>query len=434
MLTPIALIIAILLQVIAVIIALNLIRITKGRLSWILISIGFLFMAIRRVIEFVPFVSEEISKELVYVEDWLGVTTSILILAGVILIGEIFYSLKRAEKIQLESERKFRTLFNSSSDEIYVLDFEEKFIEVNQVVCDVLGYHKEELLDMHLRDIKSHKYTELIPSIANEIKSKGLLVFESEHETKDGRIIPVEIKSRVIDYNDKKAILSMARDITERKQTERKILNAIIETEEKDKERFAKDLHDGLGTLLSSIIIYVNILKSTNLDETEKENILDYTKGLLDEAIHNAKEIANNLKPDIISRFGLIPAIKAYCEMINKTGLVTINFDTGPESEKLDEDLEVTLYRVVKELINNTLKHASADKIDINLKCKEKLLTFYYYDNGIGFDVEQAMQKKTHKGMGLSNIMSRIKAANGMCKIYSEEGKGTRVEIGIRIE
>jgi PAS domain S-box-containing protein len=432
MLTPIALLIATLLQVIAAIIALNLIRVTKGKLSWILISSGLLLMAVRRVIEFLPFVSDEPWKNIMYVDSWLGVTISLLIITGVILIGEIFYSWKRAERVQLESERKFKTLFNSSSDGIYALDFDGHLIEVNQVICDVLGYSKEELMNMHLTDIKSSKCAELIPSIVNEIKNKEQLIFESEHRTKDGKIIPVEIKSRVIDYNSQKAILSMARDITERKQTERKILNAIIETEEKEKERFAKDLHDGLGTLLSSINIYVNMLKSPDLDKEEMGNILNYTKGLIGEAIHNTREIANNLKPDVITRFGLTSAIKSHCEMINTTGLVTVDYRFGPDFGKLNEDVEVTVFRVIKELINNTLKHASANKVEINLDYKNKVLTLDYSDNGIGFDVDKELKEKNHKGMGLSNIMSRIKAVNGTCKIYSKKGKGARVLIQIK--
>ena len=427
MITGIGLIIAILLQIIAAVIALNLISVTKRRLSWILISLGFLLMALRRVIELLPFISGEIQNELTYFDNWLGITSSIFIIIGIILIGQIFYSLNRSEK-------KFKILFNSSSDEIYALDYNCRFIEVNQVVCDALGYSKEELLNMHLKDIKSAKYAELIPSIVDEIKLKEHLIFESEHKTKEGKIIPVEIKSRVIDYYSEKAILSMARNITERKQTERKILNAIIETEEKEKERFAKDLHDGLGTLLSSINIYINMLKSTNLEETERENILNYTKGLIDEAIHNAKEIANDLRPDVISRFGLIPAIKAHCEIINKSGLVTINVNYSPDFGKLNEDLEVALYRVILELINNTLKHASANEVEITLELEDKLLILNYNDNGVGFDVERTLEKKAHKGMGLSNIMSRITAVNGTFKIFSSANKGTSVIIKIRIE
>ena len=432
MLTPIALIIAILLQVLAAIIALSLIKLTKGRLSWILISIGFLIMAIRRIIEFLPYVSESDWQGIINLDHWLGVITSVFIITGVILIGEIFYSLKKAKKVIMESERKFRALFNNSSDQIYVQDFDGKFLEVNRVLCESLGYGKEELLKKHSEDIESPKFMHMAPSILEDIKNKGELIFESEYQNKKGKIYPVEIKSRVIDYSNRKAILSIARDISERKLLERKVLNAIIETEEKDKERFAKDLHDGLGTLLSSINIYIDMLKSKTVELPEKDKILDFIGGLMNEAIHNTKEIAYNLMPDSISRFGLVNATKAHCDRINKTGFVTINFDSKLEMISLTSDLEVTLFRVIKELINNSLKHAEADKINIHLYKEEYLLVLDFHDNGKGFDVESILLSGNHKGMGLSNLISRVKAFNGTCKINSQKGHGTRVIIKIK--
>lgn len=434
MLIPIALIIATLLQVIAAIIALNLIRITKGRLSWILISVGFLLMSIRRIIEFLPYVYEINWQGMIHLDNWLGFIISVLIITGVILIGEIFYSLKKAEKIRLESERKFRTLFESISDQIYVQDFKGNLIEVNRIICETLGYSKNELLNMHIKEIKTPKYSHLEVSSIEQIKNKGQLIFESEHLGKNGKVFPVEIKSHVIDYSNEKAILGIARDISERKQVERKILNAIIDTEEKNKERFAKDLHDGLGTLLSTISIYLNMLKSETIEPVEKDNILDFTRGLVNEAIQNTKEIAYDLMPDIISRFGLISAIKALSERMNKTGLITINFNHNPDIKKLKGDLEVTLFRVVKELINNTLKHANADTININLTKEESLIVLDFCDNGKGFDVESTLYQNLHKGLGLSNLISRVKAINGTFKIDSEKGHGTSVLIKVRQE
>jgi len=434
MLTPIALIIAILLQVIAAIIALNLIRITKGRLSWILISVSFLLMSIRRIIEFLPYVYKESWPGIVYLDSWLGFIISVLIITGVILIGEVFYSLKKAEKIRLESERKFRTLFENISDQIYVHDFNGDLIEVNRVICETLGYSKHELLNMHIQEIKTPKYSYLEVANIEKIKNKGQMIFESEHKGKNGTVFPVEIKSHIIDYSNKKAILSIARDISERKQMERKILNAIIDTEEKNKERFAKDLHDGLGELLSTISIYLNMLRSEKTEPAEKDNILDFTKGLVNEAIQNTKEIAYNLMPDSISRFGLIGAIKAHSERISKTGLVTINFNHHADIKKLNGDLEVTLFRVVKELINNTLKHAKADTININLDREENLIVLKFNDNGQGFDVESTLSQNLQKGLGLSNLISRVKAINGTFKIDSKKGYGTSVLIKVRQE
>jgi PAS domain S-box-containing protein len=391
-------------------------------------------MSIRRIIEFLPYVYEVKWPGLVHLDSWLGFIISVLIITGVILIGEVFYSLKKAEKIRHESEIKFRTLFESINDQIYVQDFNGNLIEVNRVICETLGYSKDELLNMQIKEIKTPKYSHLEVENIQHIKNKGHLIFESEHRGKNGTVFPVEIKSHIIDYSNKKAILSIARDISGRKQTERKILNAIIDTEEKNKERFAKDLHDGLGTLLSTINIYLNMLKSETTEPAEKDNILDFTKGLVNEAIQNTKEIAYNLMPDSISRFGLIGAINAHSERINKTGLISINFNHTSDIKKLNEDLELTLFRVIKELINNTLKHAKADTININLTKEESLIVLKFNDNGQGFDVESTLSENYHKGQGLSNLISRVKAINGTFKIDSKKGYGTSVLIKVRQE
>jgi len=240
--------------------------------------------------------------------------------------------------------------------------------------------------------------------------------------------------SNIYDKDNKTLLATIAQgqDITERKQTEKKILNAIIETEEKEKERFAKDLHDGLGTLLSSINIYISLIKSKDIDETEKQNMINYIKGLIDEAILNTKEIANNLRPNIINRFGLIPSIKSFCKKINNTGFIKILFNTNITKD-IKKELEVTLFRIVKELINNALKHASAKNIEINLFNEGKLLIFTYKDNGIGFDTDKIINKKETTGMGIKNIISRIKAIDGTCKINSNKEKGTEIIIDVEL-
>ncbi len=414
--------------------SLFLIKAAKKHLSWILISSGLFIIAINGLIITIRYTSDKFPLRFIGLNDWLNLLFSALIVIGVILIGEVFFSINREEKTRIESENKFKTLFNNSIDEIYVVDFKENFIEVNNVTCDVLGYSREELMNMRVACIKSAKYADVIDSLIKKIIDEGHITFESEHISKSGKIIPVEIKSRVIDYEGKKAILSIARDITERKQTERKILNAIIETEEKERERFAKDLHDGLGTILSSINIYISLIKSCQIDETERKNLLDNTKGLIDEAILNAKDIANNLRPNVISRFGLVASINSLCEKINNTGVMKIIFNSNNiKNDELNKDIEVSLYRIINELINNTLKHAHASDIRINLLKENEFINLTYTDNGIGFDVEETMNKKNHQGIGLSNIMSRVKAINGVCQINSSSKKGIEVFIKVKL-
>ena len=183
---------------------------------------------------------------------------------------------------------------------------------------------------------------------------------------------------------------------------ERKIVKTIIETEEKERNRFAKDLHDGIGALLSGIKMYLNLIMSGKVDETQKENLFVQTKELIGQAVSNAREIANNIKPHVLSHFGLAVSIKSFCEKISHSGQINIIFDSEGFSLKLEDDIELIFFRIVNELINNTLKHAHAQNSHIKLYNDEDSLFLNYSDDGIGFDVQNEL-KNTDKGMESSS-------------------------------
>jgi len=317
MIRLVTLLISIALQLIAAIFALRLMRVTKYRASWVLISLGFLLMAIVRTIKLIQFVGDDFSFYLTMADDWLGVVISFLFTAGVFLIGEIFYSLKRAE--------------------------------------------------------------------------------------------------------------------IERNRSEKRLLNAIIRTEERERKRFAKDLHDGLGPLLSTVKMSVSALLQTNgIDNSNNKTILENTNVVINEAINSIKEISNNLSPHVLTNFGVVSAIKNFSHKINQTKSITINFSTNMEDERFDHNTEIVLYRATCELINNTLKHASAKNITINITKHHKTLAIQYSDDGIGFAADAKLQ--THsEGMGFSNISSRIKSINGVFIINSAPGEGLNAFIKVKL-
>jgi len=364
--------------------------------------------------------------------DILLVLLSILIFIDVIIIGSIIKKYRNTEKEKIECKNMFNALFQNSSDEIFLNDFSGRFLEFNELVPEMLGYSANELSQMYLSDICESNEIEAMEKFVEKLR-KGEFIFETELKTKAGNIYPVEIKSRYIQYSDHDVILSVSRDISERKQIERKILNAIIETEHKERERFAKDLHDQLGNILSSMNIYFQLLKSATIDDLERENLMGYFKGLLNEAIASTREIANNLNPNIITKFGIVEAIQSFCDKINKTGLIKIYLTTNIQENNLGKDKEVNLYKIITELVNNTLKHASADRIYIALSLEKSLLILKYEDNGVGFDYEKKMKAKENKGMGLFNITSRVAAMGGKINVESNKFIGIRINIQTKI-
>jgi signal transduction histidine kinase len=303
----IALIISIILQIIAASIALSFMKLTKYRLSWILLSLSFTFMAVRKIIQLFEFFRGTPSFTWEMIDEWIGVLISVMIIGGVILIRELFNSLKRAD--------------------------------------------------------------------------------------------------------------------TDRLRTEKRVLNAIINTEENERKRFAKDLHDGLGPILSTVKMSLSAL-TDRIKDPSGSVILNNTNHLVNEAITTIKDISNNLSPHVLLNFGLTSAISAFTTKINQTKAIKIDFHSNMESQRLDNEKEVVVYRAVCELINNSILHSGASRIEIELNKHEKFVTLQFYDNGRGFDTS-TLSKEDTKGMGISNIETRVKTIEGVFILESTPGKGT---------
>ena len=354
-------------------------------------------------------------------------------------LKKFFQQLEKSEtqltttRLALEkSERQFKTLFNNSGDEIFVVDFDGNFVEVNDFACQTLGYTHEEFIKKNFRDIKSENYIGEVKKNIELIRKFGQYRYESENVTKSGKVIPVEMKSRVIEYNDKKVFLTIARDITERKEIEEKILTAIIKTEEKERKRFAADLHDDLAPILSTVKLYTDLIKKGNYKKIDESEAIKNIDELVDMSISTTKEISNNIRPNILQDFGLAAAINEFCSFINNTKSINISVKT--QNYKIDKRgiEETILYQTVKELINNTLKHSHAKNVVIDLKSHNKQIILYYRDDGIGFNVEEAVKNKS--GLGLYNIFNKIKTINGSCDLNSEIDSGMFLLISIKLK
>lgn len=217
-----------------------------------------------------------------------------------------------------------------------------------------------------------------------------------------------------------------------RREAENRVLNAVIQTEERERKRFAKDLHDGLGPLLSTVKMSVSTLSLMDIDPDRKE-IIENTAYVIDESIKSIKEISNNLSPHILNNFGLASAIKDFINKIDSK-LININFESNVFNRRFDENVEVVIYRVVCELIHNTLKHAKARIIDINLSFQHKTILLSFSDDGVGFNVNEIFtDSPTNHGMGYSNMLSRINTIKGKIEIDSSPKTGTKVLITVKL-
>ncbi|MFH0759835.1 MAG: sensor histidine kinase [Bacteroidota bacterium] len=308
----IALILAVLFQFAAAIIAISLIRHTRYNFSWVLISLAFLLMAVRRLIELVAVLHSDSRIVESLFSSWLAVGISVLIVVGLAFIKRIFNLQKRIDILKRENEGK--------------------------------------------------------------------------------------------------------------------VLSAIINTEEDERQKFAKELHDGLGPLLSSIKMAVSALDPGDAGPANRK-ILDNTGKLIDESIVTIKEISNNLSPHMLDHFGLVKAIKAFLDRIAFPNALSFKVNSNMEETRFDPNTEVVLYRVVCELVNNTITHAGATEVNIDLYVEGDRLTLDYYDNGKGFNAEEVMHMEA--GMGYPNMQSRIKSINGTLKVVSQPNQGVCISVGL---
>ena len=210
------------------------------------------------------------------------------------------------------------------------------------------------------------------------------------------------------------------------KEQELTSIDAMIEGQEKERQRIANDLHDDLGGLMATVKLHFNALKEKQTPELYKK-----TNELIDEAYDKVRTVAHAKNSGVIANQGLLKAINEMADKISTSNKITINVvDHGLEN-RLENSLELTLFRIIQELITNTIKHAEATEVTIHITNHEDSLNLMVEDNGKGFNPSQIT--KTNKGMGISSIDKRVEHLNGTLTIESEKNQGTTIIIDIPI-
>ena len=211
-------------------------------------------------------------------------------------------------------------------------------------------------------------------------------------------------------------------------ETEQQLLTAdsMLRGQEEERGRIAKDLHDGLGGMLSGVKLSFINMKDKLALPAEQRNGFEKSIQMLDSTISELRKVAHNLMPETLTRFGLEDSLKDFCESIqNSTGIEVAYQHTG-EKRKLNKQSQLTIYRIVQELINNALKHACASRIIVQLSQEKAKTGITVEDNGRGFD---PLLLDTKKGAGFRNIKERACYFKGNVDIHSQPGNGTAVYI-----
>ncbi|GAP43801.1 signal transduction histidine kinase [Lentimicrobium saccharophilum] len=211
----------------------------------------------------------------------------------------------------------------------------------------------------------------------------------------------------------------------EKRLIQKEAFSAIVNAEENERKRIAMELHDGLGQLLSAAKLNISVLEDTNSEEDRLA--VDNAENLIDQAIADLRNISHNLMPSALIRLGLIPAIHDMADKINSGRQVVVKITSEGFESRLPGNLEIAIYRVIQESVNNILKHAGAGNIFIDLRYGGESLDLSIEDDGKG--MPEPSTSNSGKGIGWDDIRSRVSLFNGRMNLYSEPGKGTRLNI-----
>lgn len=204
---------------------------------------------------------------------------------------------------------------------------------------------------------------------------------------------------------------------------------AVIEAEERERNRIAADLHDGVGQLITAAKLNLNSVTDEihHVLTQSQQNAFDNALSLVDQTAKEVRTVSHNIMPNVLLRSGLGAAVKNFIEKIDDR-VIKVELNSSGLNEKVDTNIEMVLYRVIQECVNNVIKHANATSLDISIYNEEQGITVSIEDNGIGFD---KANMKHADGIGLKNMFTRIQYLKGELEIDSQPGKGTFISIYI---
>lgn len=279
--------------------------------------------------------------------------------------------------------------------------------------------------------------TELQEKYESEKKDAKIQIQKAQLFKKDiwnyilaGSILMILVIS-ILSYRNYRHTKSLQQQRISELETEKQLsaTEAVLKGEEQERTRLAKDLHDGLGGMLSGIKYTLNDMKGNLIMTAENAQAFERSMDMLDSSIREMRRVAHNMMPEALVKFGLDTAIRDFCNDITKSGALQVQYQSiGFDDAELDQVKNVTIYRIVQELLNNTMKHASAKNALVQLTYNKEQLTVTVEDDGMGFDPACL---KLSKGIGWSNIQNRVEFLKGTWDVSSEPGKGTSVHIEI---
>jgi PAS domain S-box-containing protein len=349
-------------------------------------------------------------------------------------IGQDITARKRADEALREAEQRYRELFENAKDAIYVHDLEGRYLSINPAAEALSGFSRHEILGKTFGEFIAPEYlNEVRDNLCKKLGREGGTSYEVEVMGKGGRRVPVEISSRLIRQNGVPvAVQGTARDITQRKRAEealRGYSRRLIEAQEEERQRIARELHDQIGQVLTAVQLNLHTVQRL-CNTTEASAHVEDGIRVLDEALDQIRDLSFELRPSLLDDLGLAAALRWYADRYaQRTGVrCEIQTDLPHQDVRFARELETACFRIAQEALTNVARHSQAVKVSIQLQTRNNCLLLRVKDDGVGFDVPQLRQRlPSGSTLGLQGMQERAQAVGGSLWVVSAPSQGTQI-------
>jgi PAS domain S-box-containing protein len=325
-----------------------------------------------------------------------------------------------------EALLKFRQLFEKQNEAVFIMDSAYHIQEFNNFGLNLFKIRRNELNRIYLADFFS-KQDEW--ESVNKLLGNKQSIIDIPVQLMDSKKTIIEALLSVVPINENGILIGyqgMLRDITKQKEMERLIIRAIIETQENERMRLTRNLHDSMGQKLAAVRMFFQTLSGSVANLAKNEAFIK-SNDTINEIILELRNVCFNIMPKTLSELGLEAAINELIRQNSLKGVVEFEIHFKGVFPQQDGNFEIALFRIVQEFIANSIKHGKAKKIDLKFNCHNNKIEINLKDNGCGFD----SSKRINAGMGLKNIRSRVQSYHGEIDMVAKEGSG--VEFSIKI-
>ena len=339
------------------------------------------------------------------------------------------------------SEGHFHAIVNQAMAGISETDLDGNHSFVNQKFCDMLGYTEAELLKMNIRDFTHPDDISLcLASIARTIETDEAVVNDKRLIHKSGKIIWVNDSIAAIAATETKTqtVIAVAVDITEKKRTEQIIgeketLQKFVAAQENERKRIARDIHDHIGQSIVGLQLNLQFIREKYKEDLVLEKDFEKLQKIVSKLNSDADFLAWELRPSVLDDLGLTLALTDYVKEWSIQFQTPAEFrQIGLNNQKFLPEIEINLYRIAQEALNNAAKHASAEAASIILEKRDSHIILIIEDNGKGFNPRgKARITGDDKGMGLLGMKERAEMIKGTVEIESSPNKGTTIYVKV---